>query len=143
MCSIENFVCACVRACVRLYCTVHIPHIVCIHNPIQHSKIFVHMPHIHDPIQRSKHFLRGILQSLEPGARERETISVITLQRKAEVTFQWFRAYRSPTSYTRGGLELAIVCMPVYRPSTSKQHCNEQGLTHAHPTMLCIHLVRL
>ena len=27
MCSIENFVCACVR-------TVHIPHIVCIRDPI-------------------------------------------------------------------------------------------------------------
>ena len=39
VCSIQNFVCACM--CVHVYIrTVHIPRIVCIHNPIQHSIVF-------------------------------------------------------------------------------------------------------
>ena len=44
VCSIENFVCAYIH-------TVHIPHIIYIHDPIQHWKSFlIHIPHIHDPI---------------------------------------------------------------------------------------------
>ena len=47
---------------------------------------------------------------------------------------------RSPTSYTRGGLELgeltAIFCIS-HKP---RPCCNRRGVAHAHSTMLSIHL---
>ena len=59
----------------------------------------------------------------------RTVINESYINRPFSTILQWFREYRSPTSYTRGGLELAIACMPVYRPSTSKPHCNGRGFT--------------
>ena len=77
----------------------------------------------------------------------RERLLLTKLQPERMIRLHWCREYRLPTNYTRGGLELGEeschICMPVYRLSTDPDTTatSKRLVTHARPTMLCIHLV--
>ena len=135
MYSIENFVCACVRACVCM--SVRFTYRISFASMIL-RKFF--SPHTTYP--RSNSTIETFFTWPRSSICTRLTRTSLEHKKgKLSVSLHYSLRERGDTSvmprvqvannYSRGGLEIAIVCMPVYRPLTSHTAEGEGSLTLA------------